>query len=173
MTFYLGLTLGILLGGGLFGLGIYLIKLGLALRAEAAEPESWPTVQGRRDKVSFEERLPQKWTQSIHYSVKIRYSYTVNGKHYRRSCIAIGYDGSYNEEAERGLFTKLQSATRVTVRYDPADPKRSCLTIGSHRQGTEYLFGGFFLLWFLLGFVTMVCLGTLSEGRLLQSLDVR
>jgi hypothetical protein len=155
------------------GLGIYLVTLGLRLRAEAAEPETWHTTEGFRPKASLEEHVPRKWGQSSSYSVKVRYSFSVNGKPYRSSCIAIGYEASTNKEAEEELLEKLKSATRLTVRYDPADPSRSCLTIGMHRQGTTYILFGFLVLWMFFGFAIMMGLSTLSDAALLESLDVQ
>ena len=157
MGFALFISIFFVIGFGLLGYGAHSFYRG-------RQALSWPAVEGR----IVECRLEQNRGEDDTWEVKVRFSYSVAGQPFEGQRVAFGYTGSSNLEEHKALFTKLQSGSRVMVRYQPGAPSDSVLAGGSNRSTFFILVFAVTWLLFTTGFTV---LWTTSSGRDTQILD--
>jgi hypothetical protein len=118
-------------------------------RVRAAD--SWPTVQGVIDSSSISTSRSRRGRTT--YRCKVAYHFVVNGTTWTGDRMdPMGISSSSRSSAEENL-RKYPALGPCTVHYDPADPARNCLELGSTTMSWAFL--GFGLLMFLGGGVAM------------------
>lgn len=136
---------------------------------------SWPTVRGKivnpRIESSRGDRgQARRGGSSTTYSVKVGYSYVVDGRLYTGNRIAFGYLASSEYKTHAEIFQKLKGRETVDVRYNPAAPSQSCLSCGFH-QSIQFLAAyGATWLSFLGGLTALTWVGTRRDRVLLNNL---
>ena len=80
--------------------------------------------------------------EDTQYEVLVTYSYHVAGRRYENDVLAFGYEASIDDRSHREILSKLKSADKVVVRYDPDSPQNSVLSYGMHRSIRVKLAGG-------------------------------
>jgi hypothetical protein len=149
----------ILLGGG----GLYSLIRGVRILWFGDGSLTWPRVDAVVQRTRIEHRIPMRGSVGVvgvvgqqgGYEVVIDFAYEVNGQTYTAD------RWSYDEklifategEAERKAL-QYREATKIVVRYDPADPERAVIKPGGGGAGMVKALGGVVLvLWALYGFL--------------------
>jgi hypothetical protein len=157
---------------GIFCLpGFVALGYGLLSARRSMLASTWPTARGVIAKVNLEQSSGGGDGSTV-YGVRMRYRYTVDGVAYEGSRIAFGYGSSSGWQSHNDIYEKLENAKSVSVRYDPAKPSVSCLSVGIH-HGIRFLLI-FSMLWFgfCIGFTCLCYFTSGSDEVLLQSLSV-
>lgn len=118
---------------------IFTIGFVVAIR-RAAELHRWPQTPGRivqsgtrqfqirRDKARRTSRGLQRMQTA--YMPVVEYTYAVRGQLLSNRSVWADAEVSGSQKYAQGIARKYPVGTDVSVRYDPADPKRSALEIG-------------------------------------------
>lgn len=107
--------------------GLLFLWIGLRLRQHGHASALWPSTLGH----VLESGVDDSDSDSL--SAKLRYEYTVNGqKHIGWRIAFAGY--SPDRRSIEDLLAEYPSRAAVPVYYDPADPARSTLKTGAHRD---------------------------------------
>lgn len=107
--------------------GALFLWIGLRLRQHGHASELWPSTVGH----VLESRVDDSDSDSL--SAKLRYEYTVNGqKHIGWRISFAGYSPTRRSIQE--MLAEYPPHAAVPVYYDPADPARSTLKTGAHRD---------------------------------------
>lgn len=107
--------------------GALFLWIGLRLRQNGNASALWPSTLGR----VLESGVDDSDSDSL--SAKLRYEYTVNGqKHIGWRISFAGY--SPTRSAIQEMLAAYPPQAAVSVYYDPADPARSTLKTGAHRD---------------------------------------
>ena len=119
----------ILVGCGLFALGIIILKL-------LANSKSWPRTSG----VILESSVQPgsfRIGGSFNYIVspKVSYEYQVKGRKYVSSRLALIERNSASENLARRKAEKFAPGQQVDVYYDPKKPESATLTVGDPTEG--------------------------------------
>lgn len=123
------------------------------------ESKSWPKTTGTITLSEVESWMKEGNSQ---YSVRINYSYSVDGKKYNSSKVNTGgsYSGSSMSKAKE-IVAKFNEGKTVDVFYDPEIPDSAALNPGI--QGKDIAVASFSLLFFFVGMV--VLLGIVKPQR--------
>jgi hypothetical protein len=134
-----------LVGFGLLGYGLWNAR-------RSTKAAAWPSAPATITHLAIETRT----NRGMSYELKVRYTYTVDGRVYEGDRLALGYAGSGGRAAHAEIQRTLSRAKNVAVRYDPSNPAVACLSFGLHRSIQLML--AFSLMWlsFVIGF-TVVC----------------
>jgi hypothetical protein len=129
--------------------GLALCVFGVWLGREGRRAASWPTTEGTvvysevvelprslDDRRRFGETRPQQ--------AEVRYSYTVDGHTYRGKGIAMstGLLPFWEDVLARRIRDRYAVGDRVTVYYDPADPRLAVLEPGASIESRLALLAG-------------------------------
>lgn len=110
----------------------------------AAELRRWPQTPGRivqsgtrqfqirRDRARRTSRGPQS-TQTAYMPV-VEYIYSVRGQQMSSRSVWADTEVSGSQKYAQGIAKRYPVGANVSVRYDPADPKRSALEVGGIGQ---------------------------------------
>jgi hypothetical protein len=131
---------------------------------------SWPTAPAKITRLEVRENSDSDGST---YQVEVEYSYVVDGRPYDGKQLAFGYNATSGREAHDEICRKLQGAKQVFVRYDPANPARSCLSYGLHRSLQILLAFAVTWLAFIVGMTLLWWLFSRSDTVLLDNLMVQ
>jgi hypothetical protein len=125
----LGLFLTALFGG-LFAWAVYSF-------VEAQASQKWPSVQGKVISAGLGTKVGRtsRGRRTVEYSAAVVYQYTVQGQEHTSAQLAFGPEQNYSFVA-RAVAERYHKDQKVTVYYDPANPKNAVLQ-------REVLFGGY------------------------------
>ena len=107
------------------------------------------------------------------YQVKVSYDYTVNGRPFTGDRIAYGYTATNAIKDHDALCQRLNDASAIDVRYNPADPAVSTLSFGLHKS--IRLIFAFAITWlaFSVGMAMLFWISQQSDNVLLKNLSTR
>lgn len=98
---------------------------------------------------------------NTYYDPVIKYTYAVLGKQYVNDNIGFGFSSNnFNRQQDARIYLDgYQKGAKVTVYYDPQNPKNSCLKRGMGFNPSAYLLGTgvavllflFYGVWFITG----------------------
>ncbi len=165
--------LGLLLATGFLAVfllvGLLILGLGLRSWQQNQQVQHWATTTGELLQRELEAR-PGKTTT---YRLQVRYRYRVGGQDFESSRFAFGYEGSRGDlENHQRILQKLHQGHRVTVYYDPQDPRQAVLSHGLNRGSLVLLvFGGVWTL-FTLGLAVLLWMSRGVDQAILQHLQV-
>jgi hypothetical protein len=145
--------------------GIYMIYAAMRNRKLAAASETWPTASGTV--ISSEVKshtVRTKQARTTTYTPTVTYRYTVGGSAYEGSVIRFGDLSSGSAKFAQELADKYPQGVPVSVRYDPADPRRAALE--STAPGNGQLIGGIL---FIVVPIVIVAAGALVFGPKLRA----
>lgn len=116
----------------MFAAGIFLLAWGGYEMKRAYESRSWPNTQGTVISSYIDKRSHRDSNNrtNIVYTPKIRYQYQVDGKHYTCKRIAFGGESGGKRSKAKKVVDKYPSGKKVTVHYNPQDPKVAVLKAG-------------------------------------------
>jgi len=116
----------------MFAAGIFLLAWGGYEIRRAYESRSWPNTQGTVIASYIDKRSHRDSNNHtrIVYTPKIRYQYQVEGKHYTCKRIAFGGESGGKRSKAKKVVDKYPSGKKVTVYYNPQDPKVAVLKAG-------------------------------------------
>jgi len=146
--------------------------LGSAIRStwRSTVAAHWPTTQGSVTDLDLKEHPDSDATT---YGVHVRYAYTVDGVAHEGSRLAFGYGASSGRRQHDEIYQKLKRAKTVSVRYNPANPKMSCLSYGMNNSIWFKLIFSMIWLGFCVGFTWIMWLFSGSDDVLLKNLLVQ
>ena len=131
----------------MFAAGIFLLAWGGYEMKRAYESRSWPNTQGTVISSYIDKRSHRDSNKrtSIVYTPKIQYQYQVEGKHYTCKRIAFGGESGGKRSKAKKVVDRYPSGKKVTVYYNPQDPKVAVLKAGfSWGAILAFLAGGIF-----------------------------
>lgn len=137
--------------------GFLILGYGLYLWYRSSDAQRWPTTKGTVLSCSLRESVGGR--RATTFEAIVQYSYTVGGKRYESDSIAIGYGSTSNRDHHEAIVEKLNGASSIVVRYNPADPGSSVISYGFHSSirgqlalGCMWLLfcGGIALTWYAL-----------------------
>jgi hypothetical protein len=162
VAFTLFISLFFLIGLGLLGWGLISLYRG-------RQALTWPTVEGRLSECRLQENSD---SDGATWQVIVRYGYTVGGSDYEGDRVAFGYCGSSASAEHRAIHEKLQRASRVLVRYDPAHPANSVLAAGFNRSTFVILTFAATWLLFTTGFTMLWTASNGKDSRVLDQIRI-
>jgi hypothetical protein len=162
MGFTIFISIFFLVGFGLLGFGVHSFYRG-------RQALSWPAVECRLLECRVQENPD---SESTTWEVKVRYSYSVAGREFEGKRVAFGYSGSSIREEHQGIYEKLQSGSRVMVRYQPGNPNDSVLAAGFNRSTFVMLAFAVTWLLFTTGFTVLWTASSGRDARILQQIEV-
>jgi hypothetical protein len=150
--------------------GFSILGYGVWAARRSTQAAGWPTVQGTITNVAIQTNYD---SDGDTYKVKVAYAYTVGGTAHTGSRLAFGYAGSSGRAAHEKIYEKLHNAESVAVRYDPADPSSSVLSVGIHRSIQFML--AFAIIWLavLFGLTLAWWIASRNDNVLLKNLIVQ
>jgi hypothetical protein len=150
--------------------GFWLLGHGVWAAWHSTQARKWPTVPGAVTHAAVETHRGSKNTT---YDVNVKYTYAVDGVTYAGSRLAFGYVSGSDRERHEKICQKLRGAESVAVRYDPADPSSSVLSVGIHRSIRFRIV--FAIVWLALVFAVTYAMWAASrhEDELLENLIVQ
>lgn len=116
----------------MFAGGILLLAWGGYEMKRAYESRTWPDTQGTVTSSYIgksSHRDSNNHTSTV-YTPKIRYQYQVEGKHYTCNRIEFGGESGGKRSKAKKVVDKYPSGKKVTVYYNPQDPKVAVLKAG-------------------------------------------
>jgi hypothetical protein len=114
------------LGAMLFPCAAFVYAQGEWNRAQAHASRGWPTVPGEVQ----ESRIDSKWSQHRRlYHLVLSYRYEVGRDGYDGDMAAFGPSWLASKTSTETLARKYPVGAKVTVHYDPDDPKTSVLDV--------------------------------------------
>jgi len=122
-------------------LGIGALWHGLTLYKKNSETQRWLPAPGKIISASFIEGS-NNTSSGYDYEKKIKYEYTVEGKTYVSSRVAIWEMSSNRSEALRDVEEIFPAGKEVTVYYNPLDPQEAVLRPGEFRGARFVTFLG-------------------------------
>ena len=131
----------------LFSLGVVILSFGILDWIRDCNTQHWPTASGiiRHSGIHLKELM-----NSSRYYATIPYDYQVDGVWYSSTRVSFGdfwNMGNGSMKATR-ILSCYPEGKKVTVFYDPADPKVAVLETGlTERTWTAIISGVGFLLW--------------------------
>lgn len=116
----------------MFAGGIFLLAWGGYEMKRAYESRTWPDTQGTvtSSYIGKRSHRDSNNSTSIVYTPKIRYQYQVEGKHYTCNRIGFGGESGGKRSKAKKVVDKYPSGKKVTVYYNPQDPKIAVLKAG-------------------------------------------
>ena len=118
---------------GQYSVGLLTTAIGIAFFVLAGRQialvfraRGWPTTRG---KITLSLVLNRSDADSDSYAVNIAYEYTVSGQTFIGNGPRVGFGTGSRRAAER-LCKKYPQGSRVTVHYDPTNPRRSVVETG-------------------------------------------
>ena len=130
--------------------GIFLIVWGSNELKDAYKSRSWPSTQGKITSSYIKKQVnkkssPNRTTTS--FSAKVRFRYTVGGTTYSgdRICFGGTYSGGKRSLAKKVADSYLKGK-KVTVYYDPENPKEAVLKTGFRWTTFMVFIGGLLFL---------------------------
>ena len=116
----------------MFAGGIFLLAWGVYEMKRAYESRTWPDTQGTVISSYIDKRSHRDSNHhtSTIYTPKIRYQYQVEGKHYTCNRIEFGGESGGKRSKAKKVVDKYPSGKKVTVYYNPQDPKVAVLKAG-------------------------------------------
>lgn len=163
MGVVVGLLAFYLIGFGVLGYGLY-----SAWRSTQAA--AWPTTPGTITSLELKESFDADGSS---YGVRVQYAYTLDGEAYEGNRVAFGYADDDRRGYHAELHRRMKEAKVVNVRYDPANPARSCLSFGVHRSIRYVLFFAAAWLAAVTGFAILTWVGMQADSVLLENLSVQ
>ncbi len=151
------------------GLGL----LGFGARGwwKSNQASDWPTTQGtllERDIIDDSDS-----DGGTTYRVKVRYAYTVAGRHLESERLAYGYAGSSGRESHQAIYDKLTRGESVRVRYNPEDPAEAVLAYGLNNSTLMLMVFGVVWTMFTVGLIVLTRIGTAVDTQLIERLIVQ
>lgn len=132
------------------GVGAWLMFMSGGKIAEGVKASHWPQTTGQLLTVESKDTSD---AESNGREIRVRYSYSANGRSYEGSTVHPAYGNSSFESAHRGLEAVLKPPQQVRVYYDEANPNRSTLSAGFYSCSLTLLFGGFIFFGAGIGFL--------------------
>ena len=116
----------------MFAGGIFLLTWGGYEMKRAYESRIWPDTQGTvtSSRIGKHSHRDSNNHTRIVYTPKIRYQYQVEGKHYTCNRIEFGGKSGGKRSKAKKVVDKYPSGKKVTVYYNPQDPKVAALKAG-------------------------------------------
>lgn len=111
-------------------IGILLtIFWGIPTARNAMKSQQWPSAEGS---ITLSEVATNYDSQddSVTYSAKVLYAYSVDGTTHTGSTVAFGDYGSSDPSHAGGIVNQYPAGSKVLVYYDSADPNSSVLEPG-------------------------------------------
>ena len=117
--------------GGLIFLGVGLWAINKGMQSENWDKGTATITSSEIKKTERRSKDPQGFTQtSTSYSVRVKYSYTVEGSNYEGNTIGFG-TMSHNEKSDAQEELKsYPNGKKIDVYYDPENPSDSVLKKG-------------------------------------------
>jgi hypothetical protein len=133
-----------MLGAMLFPCAAFLYAQGEWNRAQAHASHGWPTVPG----VVQESRIDSKWSQHRRlFRLVLSYRYEIGRDGYDGDMAMFGPSWLTSRKSTEALAQKYPVGAKVTVHYDPEDPKTAVLdvsdAIAQENNWRVWLFLGF------------------------------
>jgi hypothetical protein len=131
--------------------------------AKIRASSSWPTADGVvvHSAVAVDRSRNRGNGYRLSYRVDVRYRYQVSVEQYESSTFVFGVPRSYADRATAEAEVATYPIGRhVAVRYDPVEPKTSCLMPGETPEAFQLL--GWMSGAFLLGGLISIVSGVLS-----------
>ena len=133
------------------GLGLFAFYAAFSIVQMRRRVNSWPTVPGRvtmRDVIRPTDRgrtsLP-----AFRWAADVRYTYSVDGVEYEGDKSTLPWSATGSRKSAEQELARIPDET--DVRYDPADPKTSCLYPPARKNIAIYIAAGIAVI--LLGLV--------------------
>jgi len=116
----------------MFAAGIFLMAWGVYEIKGSNESRNWPSTQGTISSsyISEQTRRASKGHTSITYFPRVLYQYKVDGRHYTSHRIEFGGESGGMKRMAKKVVDKYPSGKKVTVHYNPQDPKYGVLEAG-------------------------------------------
>ncbi len=151
----------------LVGIGVLLI--GLHDYFQGQHSLSWPEVSGHIDKCNL---IEDNDCEGTIWSVKLLYSYSVDGRSYEGDQLAFGYCGSSAHEEHKAIYEKLKTSDKVLIKYDPNNPVRSVVAAGFNRS--TFLKLTFAIMWllFVIGFTVLAINSSGQDSQILRQINM-
>jgi hypothetical protein len=148
------IMIGLILIAG--GASVWLLNAARRGKKRALASLEWPQIEGK----VIESRLTQRiggaeGGDTVYYRPHIRYSYEIGGHPYLGDTVRFGNLETTSTNKAQAYLTKYPQGAKVSVRYDPADPKVATLE-------TEAATGGLLALGILMTVMTVACIGLLG-----------
>ena len=130
--------------GVFLAVGLGLIFSGVSNMMTAKSSESWPSVQGvvLKSKVSVDNS-----GDGTTYGADVIYRYKVSGESYKGDKVTISEVSTSSRNRARKIVKRYRKGKKVTVYYDPGEPKTSVLERGL--SGSSWFMPGLGSLFFL------------------------
>jgi len=142
-------------------LGLLPLKNLVTSVCKTVSAKSWPTAYAEIKEVGIKE---DDDSECPPYSVEVLYSFSVENRDYSGDTIAFGYrSDSIKYEVHAELFSKLRPAKVVVVRYNPKNPRESCIAAVLH--GSQFCDA-------LVYFTFILALNGIVTGTLFPSLGL-
>jgi hypothetical protein len=124
--------------------GVYLIRVGLKIKAKIKEARLWPHARGRLTKLETIGQGPKVIGTDDYrqYMLRISYDYEVKGQQYTNDRAVFGSEIEVKAEIDE-FCGQFQENSEIKVFYSPEDPQDSVLMIDrpGAKQAREYYFG--------------------------------
>ena len=116
----------------MFAAGIFLMAWGVYEIKGSNESRNWPSTQGTISSSYIREqtRRDSKRHTSITYFPRVLYQYKVDGRHYTSHRIEFGGESGGMKRMAKKVVDRYPSGKKVTVYYNPQDPKYGVLEAG-------------------------------------------
>ena len=126
-----------ILGAAFALVGVPFIWLGRRARARDRVVASWPRADGvvtssklTTHQARYREKTGLDYYRTM-YTPAVSYTYSVNGKSFEGTGIARAIDGmSRDQTSAQAIIDRYPAEKRISVFYDPADPKVAYLEHG-------------------------------------------
>lgn len=152
-----------------FMIGFIILGQGIYAFYQGRQSFSWPSVEGQLLECNL---LSGQGEDSNVWTVKVKYSYEVEGEKFLGERLAFGYGGSGSQDVHQEIYEKLKSATKVLVRYMPGNPDSAVLAAGAGRSNSTGIVFAVIWLVFTTGFTVIWLYSSVRETRLLEQIQI-
>jgi len=129
MIFYIGAPL-------MLGTGVYYVYLSFRNPRKEAGFSSWQSTEGRVEVLAFPGR-PGFINNSV-----MKYTYSVNGQAYTGKNINLYPNTHFGKESLQPIKDKYAEGSRVTVYYNPENPKEAVLEKETGKMNIYFMIWG-------------------------------
>lgn len=116
----------------MFAAGIFLMAWGVYEIKGSNESRNWPSTQGTisSSHISIRTSKGSNHRTTTTYFPSVLYQYKVDGRHYTSHRIEFGGESGGMKRMAKKVVDKYPSGKKVTVYYNPQDPKYGVLEAG-------------------------------------------
>jgi hypothetical protein len=143
---------------------------GINLLYQSIATKKWITTTGTLQDVRL---VRESGAKSVNlYRVNVKYIYLVKSVPYQRNSLSYGYSASNDYDGHSKIYSKLKSAKKVEVRFNPANHNQSTLSYGADISSFFMIGFGATILMFMTLFAVVIYLSGQHYAGLLRSLVV-